>query len=113
MKIIVLSISMITMKQNLSKCVLVLKSEKIDICRVEYYKLIGDQRFWRVYFKTLDINAIIREDVLFTHGDVCEEEIRFSLVAIPVQECRTYNIPPKYCQLVQLKRDILSNYEIA
>ena len=100
------------MKQNLSKCVLVLKSEKIGIDRVELYKLIDEQRFWRVYFKSLDINVIIREDVLIAHEDINEEEIRFSLVGISSQECWNYDIPPNYYQLVRLKRDILSNYEI-
>ena len=104
---------MISMKQNLSKCVLVFKSENIYICRVEFYKLIDDQRFWRVYFKSLDINVIIREDVLITHEDIYEDEIRFSLVGISFHECWNYDIPPNYYQLVRLKRDILSNYEIA
>ena len=100
------------MNSNLSNCFLVFKNQKIGINKVGFYKLIDNYPFWKVYFKGLTIDIIAREDILPNQEDIHEEEIIFSIVGIQFRECWNYDIPPTYFQLIRLKKDILSKYEI-
>ena len=100
------------MNSNLSNCFLVLKNQKIAINKVGFYKLIDNYPFWKVHFEGLTNDIIVREDILPNQEDVHEEEINFSIVGIQFRECWNYDIPPTYFQLIRLKKDILSKYEI-
>ena len=100
------------MNPNLSNCFLVLKNQKIGINNVKFYKLIDNFTFWKVNFEGLTIDVIVREDILPNQEDADEEEINFSIVGIQFRECWNYDIPPTYFQLIRLKKDILSKYEI-
>ena len=100
------------MNRNLSKCFLVLRNQKISISDVKFYKLINNQLFWKISFNDLSIDVIVRDDRLHNQEDSWEEEINFSIIGIQFRECWNYDIPPTYFQLIRLKRDILSKYEI-
>ena len=99
--------------QNLSKCFLVEKNEKIAIRGIEFYKHIYNHPFWKVHFNNVHMNTIIRDDALPTKFDVNKEEIKYTLIRIPYRECKNNNIPLEYHQLIHLKKDELSRYEIA
>ena len=99
--------------QNLSKCFLVEKNEKIGIRGIEFYKHVYNHCFWKVHFKNVHFAAIIRDDALPTKYDINEEEIKFTLIRIPYRECKNNNIPLELYQLIRLKKDDLSRYEIA
>ena len=102
-----------TMKQCLNKCFLITKNIKIRITGIRFYKFIYDHTFYKVEIEDHLFAAIISSDNLPSDNDINEEEIKFTLIKIPYKECKNNNIPLEFYQLIRLKRDHLSRYEIA
>lgn len=102
-----------TVKEYLNKCFLITKSNKIAITGIRFYNFIYDHTFYKVEFEGSRVAAIIRSDNLPSDNDINEEEIKFTLIKIPYRECKDNNIPFEFYQLIRLKRDHLSRYELA
>ena len=102
----------LVMNQNLEKCVLLIYSQKIRITGIDFFKLINGDPFWKVNFKDVRLNAIVREDALPTEKDADQEEIKYTIIGIPYQECKDDNIPLGHMHLIRFKEDNMSKYEI-
>lgn len=85
---------------------------RIKVLGVEFYRIIYNHPFWRVLLAENIGSVLVREDILPCEDSDSLEEIKYTVKGIPYRECKEENIPLQYLQMIRIKNDSLSRYEI-